>query len=296
MTSPSESSGPAPPRGTEPQDTPLTEGMAFLANMGWQILLTMGLATTALGVIALVWPGATLRVLGVLFGVYLLATGVFELAGAFGTHVPRHLRAMHFLTGALSILLGLICFRGALESILLLALWIGFSWLLRGIMETAAAASAHHRSRIGRPPANSEKPHSGTGRRLGGRRGRTAADDREANALRRRSNDRSGRPPSARHHSQITVRQPRSWLIPMARSVWDVLRGSSPARAARWVHTWRPGKYARLPGSASVSRYDGRERLARQPRPPAGWCPSPVARRARRPADGGEPVPVAFAD
>lgn len=25
-----------------------------------------------------------------LFGVYLLATGVFELAGVFGTHVPRH--------------------------------------------------------------------------------------------------------------------------------------------------------------------------------------------------------------
>ncbi|MFE9868053.1 HdeD family acid-resistance protein [Streptomyces sp. NPDC005506] len=142
MTSPSESSGPAPPRSTEPRDTALTEGMAFLANMGWQILLTMGLATTALGVIALVWPDATLRVLGVLFGVYLLATGVFALAGAFGTHVPRHLRVMHFLTGALSILLGLICFRGALESILLLALWIGFSWLLRGTMETAAAASA----------------------------------------------------------------------------------------------------------------------------------------------------------
>lgn len=36
----------------------------------------------------------------------------------------------------------MICFRGALESILLLALWIGFSWLLRGTMETAAAASA----------------------------------------------------------------------------------------------------------------------------------------------------------
>lgn len=36
--------------------------MAVLANMGRQILLAMGLATTALGVIALVRPGATLRV------------------------------------------------------------------------------------------------------------------------------------------------------------------------------------------------------------------------------------------
>ncbi|WP_326751922.1 HdeD family acid-resistance protein [Streptomyces hirsutus] len=142
MTYPSDSSGTGPPRGTEPQDAPLTEGLGALANMGWQILLTTGLATIALGVVVFAWPGETLRVVGVLFGIYLLATGVFQLAAAFGTHVPRHLRVLHFLTGALSVLLGLICFRGTLQSIFLLALWIGFSWLLRGIMVTAAAASA----------------------------------------------------------------------------------------------------------------------------------------------------------
>ncbi|MGW0212201.1 HdeD family acid-resistance protein [Streptomyces sp. NPDC003233] len=141
MTAPSHSSGPVPPHGTESQEGPLTEGMAALANLGWQFLLTMGLATIALGVVALVWPGATLRVVGVLFGVYLLATGVFQLAAAFGTHVPRHLRVLHFITGAASILLGLICFKGTLESIFLLALWIGFSWLMRGTLETVAAAS-----------------------------------------------------------------------------------------------------------------------------------------------------------
>ncbi|MFF4120484.1 HdeD family acid-resistance protein [Streptomyces sp. NPDC001714] len=141
MTSPSDSPGSVPPRGTEPQEGPAAEGIAALANAGWQILLTMGLATIALGVIALVWPGETLRVVGVLFGVYLLATGVFQLAAAFGTHVPRHLRVLHFISGAASVLLGLVCFRGPLESVFLLALWIGFSWLLRGTLETAAAAS-----------------------------------------------------------------------------------------------------------------------------------------------------------
>ncbi|MEU3859449.1 HdeD family acid-resistance protein [Streptomyces sp. NPDC028722] len=144
MTSPSDSPDRVPPRAAEPQEGPSGEGMAALANMGWQILLTMGFATIALGVIALVWPGATLRVVGILFGVYLLGTGVFQLAAAFGTHVRRHLRVLHFLTGAASILLGLICFRGTLESILLLALWIGFGWLLRGTTETAAAASDQH--------------------------------------------------------------------------------------------------------------------------------------------------------
>ncbi|MEU7558691.1 HdeD family acid-resistance protein [Streptomyces eurythermus] len=141
MTSPSVSPGPVPSRGTEPREGPAAQGIAALANAGWQILLTMGLATIALGVIALVWPGETLRVVGVLFGVYLLATGVFQLAAAFGTHVPRHLRVLHFISGAASVLLGLVCLRGPLESVFLLALWIGFGWLLRGTLETVAAAS-----------------------------------------------------------------------------------------------------------------------------------------------------------
>ncbi|WP_030243153.1 MULTISPECIES: HdeD family acid-resistance protein [unclassified Streptomyces] len=144
MTSSSDfpsSTGTGPRYGAEPRDTSLGGGLAPLANMSWQILLTTGLASIALGVVVLAWPEETLRVVGILFGVYLLVIGVFQLAAAFGTHVPGHLRALHFLAGALSVLLGLICFRGTLQSILLLALWIGFSWLLRGTAVTATAAS-----------------------------------------------------------------------------------------------------------------------------------------------------------
>ncbi|GGZ01838.1 HdeD family acid-resistance protein [Streptomyces poonensis] len=142
MTSSSNSSGSGSPYGTGPPDASAAGPLGAVANMGWQILLTTGLAATALGVVIFVWPRETLRVVGVLFGVYLLVTGVFQLAAAFGTHVPGHLRALHFVTGALSVLLGLLCFRGTLESLLLLALWIGFGWLLRGVMTTATAASA----------------------------------------------------------------------------------------------------------------------------------------------------------
>ena len=46
------------------------------------------------------------------------------------------------LAGALSFLLGLISCRGALESILLLALWIGFGWLITGITRADAAESS----------------------------------------------------------------------------------------------------------------------------------------------------------
>ncbi|MFE7601978.1 HdeD family acid-resistance protein [Streptomyces sp. NPDC057494] len=115
--------------------------LGMLAGFAWQALLVAGLVSLVLGVLVLAWPEATLKVVGVLFGVYLLLSGVVQLVAAFGTHTTTALRVMAFISGALSILLGLFCFRGATQSILLLALWIGIGWLFRGIMQTVAAAS-----------------------------------------------------------------------------------------------------------------------------------------------------------
>ncbi|MFE0701620.1 HdeD family acid-resistance protein [Streptomyces sp. NPDC058872] len=112
-----------------------------LASAAWQALLVAGLVALVLGIIVLVWPSASLRVAGVLFGLYLLFSGVLQLVAAFGTHATTALRVMAFISGALSILLGLFCFRGAMQSTLLLALWIGIGWLFRGITQTVAAAS-----------------------------------------------------------------------------------------------------------------------------------------------------------
>ncbi|MFD0147855.1 HdeD family acid-resistance protein [Streptomyces sp. NPDC127132] len=115
--------------------------LAMLAGAAWQALLVAGLVSVVLGILVLVWPDASLRVAGVLFGLYLLFSGVMQLVAAFGTHATTALRVMAFISGALSILLGLFCFRGAMQSTLLLALWIGIGWLFRGITQTVAAAS-----------------------------------------------------------------------------------------------------------------------------------------------------------
>ncbi|GAA1123450.1 MULTISPECIES: HdeD family acid-resistance protein [Streptomyces violaceusniger group] len=130
-----------------PGERPSDEGNPYatmqnmLSNTTWQVLVTAGLVAIALGIMVLAWPGPSLVVIGVLFGAYLLISGIFQLAGAFGSHVPRQLRVLSFVTGALSVLLGLLCFRGPAQSILLLALWIGFAWLIRGVMMTAMAIS-----------------------------------------------------------------------------------------------------------------------------------------------------------
>ncbi|MEU2507396.1 HdeD family acid-resistance protein [Streptomyces sp. NPDC007863] len=122
--------------------TDLPQGpLAMLAGAAWQALLLAGVVALVLGVLVLVWPGASLLAAGVLFGLYLLFSGVMQLIAAFGTHATTSLRVLAFISGALSILLGLFCFRGATQSILLLALWIGIGWLFRGITQTVAAAS-----------------------------------------------------------------------------------------------------------------------------------------------------------
>ncbi|MGW4245635.1 HdeD family acid-resistance protein [Nocardia sp. NPDC004722] len=107
----------------------------------WQAILLTGILTAVLGVLVLAWPGPTLVVAGILFGIYLLISGVTQLMTAFGAHIAAGMRLLAFVSGFISIMLGFFAFRSALESVLLLALWIGIGWLFRGIMQLIAALS-----------------------------------------------------------------------------------------------------------------------------------------------------------
>jgi uncharacterized membrane protein HdeD (DUF308 family) len=130
-------STPDPSTGGSPLEGPFHR----LARSAWQVVLTTGVVAVVLGALVLLWPGVSVIAAGILFGVYLVASGVLQLVAAFGTHASTALRVLAFISGALSILLGLFCFRGALESIVLLALWIGIGWLFRGIAGIVAAVS-----------------------------------------------------------------------------------------------------------------------------------------------------------
>ncbi|GGZ13510.1 membrane protein [Streptomyces olivaceoviridis] len=129
----------APPGAHHEPEPPFEGPLHALSRAAWQIVLLTGIGSLVLGVLVLVWPGPSLVAAGVLFGLYLLYSGVLQLVSAFGTHRATSLRVLAFISGALSILLGLFCFRGPMQSILLLALWIGIGWLFRGITQTLAA-------------------------------------------------------------------------------------------------------------------------------------------------------------
>jgi uncharacterized membrane protein HdeD (DUF308 family) len=115
-----------------------------LARSAWQLLLLIGLVAVALGVIVLVWPGKTLLVAGVLFGIYLVVSGMGYMFAAFGTHAGAAMRVLAFLTGVVSLVLGFFCFRDKFEAVWLLALWIGIGWVFRGMTLLVAALSFDH--------------------------------------------------------------------------------------------------------------------------------------------------------
>ncbi|PXX71034.1 uncharacterized membrane protein HdeD (DUF308 family) [Nocardia tenerifensis] len=104
-----------------------------LARSAWQTVLVTGLLSVVLGVIILVWPDVTLVAAGVLFGIYLVVSGFLQLLAAFGAPASTGMRVLAFISGVLSIAIGVFCFRDELISILLLAIWIGIGWLFRGV-------------------------------------------------------------------------------------------------------------------------------------------------------------------
>ncbi|RRR48260.1 HdeD family acid-resistance protein [Mycolicibacter terrae] len=113
----------------------------------WKSTLVSGVLALALGVLILVWPGRTILAAAVLFGIYLVITGVAQLIFAFSLPiVSAGGRVLLFLSGTASVILAVLCFRhfNADEealAVLLLAIWIAVGFIFRGVATTVAAIS-----------------------------------------------------------------------------------------------------------------------------------------------------------
>ena len=107
----------------------------------WKTMLGLGLVTLALGVVVLVWPGKSVVVAGALFGIYLLASGIALAIAAFTVRVPGGSRVLLFLSGVLSVALGVYAFHDFKDgaAVWVLAAWIGVGFLFQGVAQTVFA-------------------------------------------------------------------------------------------------------------------------------------------------------------
>jgi uncharacterized membrane protein HdeD (DUF308 family) len=115
----------------------------LLESRLWKFATTWGLLSAVLGGLILAWPGTSILVASTLFGVYLLLSGFAGVAMAFTLPESAGMRLMLFISGVLSVILAVLCFRnfGNPYPILLLSIWIGASFVVQGFAIVAVAVS-----------------------------------------------------------------------------------------------------------------------------------------------------------
>ena len=102
-------------------------------------LIAVAIVGLVLGIVALVWPGATLVTIAIIFGIYLVVSGIFRITVAFLARDST--TAMRWLTGILGVLIvvaGIYCLASPERSLLVLAFVIGFGWIAEGIVDIVA--------------------------------------------------------------------------------------------------------------------------------------------------------------
>jgi uncharacterized membrane protein HdeD (DUF308 family) len=130
---------------------PRGDAADMLADVGrhWGWVLAFGIITLLAGLLTLAWPGRTIVVVAVLFGVQLVVAGIFRFVAALASDDESGAtRVLLALLGVLSFIVGLWALRHLALTIATMALLLGIFWIVNGAVEAFTALS--HRGMQGR--------------------------------------------------------------------------------------------------------------------------------------------------
>jgi uncharacterized membrane protein HdeD (DUF308 family) len=113
--------------------------MLDLLARNWWVLVVRGVIAILFGVLAFIWPGITLAVLVLLFGVYALVDGIFAIVLAIGGWKERDDRWLLMLEGILGVGIGIVAALAPEITSVGLLLYIGAWSLATGVLKIAAA-------------------------------------------------------------------------------------------------------------------------------------------------------------
>jgi uncharacterized membrane protein HdeD (DUF308 family) len=103
-------------------------------------LIAVAAVGIVLGVIGLIFPDATVLTVAILFGSYLIASGIFRITTAFiADHLSAGLRWITGLLGLLVVIAGILCLSNPFDTIVVLALVIGIGWIAEGVIDLMGA-------------------------------------------------------------------------------------------------------------------------------------------------------------
>ncbi|WP_410603774.1 HdeD family acid-resistance protein [Amycolatopsis sp. lyj-90] len=107
-------------------------------RLAWPLAAVRGVFAILFGVLALIWPGATVLALAIIYGVYAIIDGIGGLMQAFRPGDAAH-RAAYGILGAFGIIAGVLVLLWPGITVLVLAFLVGFWAIFTGIVEIVAA-------------------------------------------------------------------------------------------------------------------------------------------------------------
>lgn len=124
------------------------DDLVAAVSRNWWVLLFIGLVSLAVGIWAVVAPEKAFGTLSLIFAVWLLVTGIWQIVRAFASGLSGGARALFIITGALSLIIGFVSLRYFFnqDSIVLagwvFSIFIGVGFLMRGFADLFSGFSA----------------------------------------------------------------------------------------------------------------------------------------------------------
>jgi uncharacterized membrane protein HdeD (DUF308 family) len=102
-------------------------------SRAWGWALFFGIFTLVIGILVMVWPTETLKVLTILFALQLFVMGIYSLVKSFSAE-NQHKMWTVFL-GIFSIIVAVIVLRNVITTIAVVGFIIGLYWIIHGIIQ-----------------------------------------------------------------------------------------------------------------------------------------------------------------
>lgn len=119
---------------------------AVQTSRGWWLFVLAGVLSVIAGGILVAKPSHSLATLAVIFGIFILVDGIFELVASFGAEENRALAA---ILGLLAIVIGIILIRHPTHAVNAIGLLIGIWLVAAGVLRLVRAiATGFHVLRL----------------------------------------------------------------------------------------------------------------------------------------------------
>lgn len=108
----------------------------------WGLVLVMGILSIVLGVLAIMWPGATLLTIAIFFAAWLFVSGIFSIIQSFTRDGDTGGRVLNAIIGVLSVIVGFALLRTPFQALEVLIFVLGVFWVAQGIVTFIGAFSS----------------------------------------------------------------------------------------------------------------------------------------------------------